>query len=46
MIEFAKVAKQYSRDVFALRDITLSVGKGELLFLAGPSGAGKSTLLK
>ncbi len=46
MIEFSKVAKQYSRDVFALRDITLSVGKGELLFLAGPSGAGKSTLLK
>jgi cell division transport system ATP-binding protein len=29
-----------------LRDITLSVHKGELLFLAGPSGAGKSTLLK
>ena len=46
MIEFAKVSKQYSRDVFALRDITLSVKKGELLFLAGPSGAGKSTLLK
>lgn len=46
MIEFARVSKQYSRDVFALRDITLSVKKGELLFLAGPSGAGKSTLLK
>jgi len=46
MIEFAKVSKQYSRDVFALRDITLSIRKGELLFLAGPSGAGKSTMLK
>ena len=46
MIEFAKVSKQYSRDVFALRDISLSVRKGEFLFLAGPSGAGKSTMLK
>ena len=46
MIEFAKVSKQYSRNVFALRDITLSISKGELLFLAGPSGAGKSTVLK
>jgi|SRR5450830_299620 len=46
MIEFAKVSKQYSRDVFALRDISLSVRKGEFLFLAGPSGAGKSTVLK
>ncbi|HZS80124.1 MAG TPA: ATP-binding cassette domain-containing protein [Herbaspirillum sp.] len=46
MIEFAGVSKQYARDVFALCDITLSVRKGELLFLAGPSGAGKSTLLK
>ncbi|MFL9926549.1 ATP-binding cassette domain-containing protein [Herbaspirillum lusitanum] len=46
MIEFSRVSKQYSRDVYALRDVSLSVSKGELLFLAGPSGAGKSTLLK
>lgn len=46
MIEFARVSKQYARDVFALCDITLSIQKGELLFLVGPSGAGKSTLLK
>ncbi len=46
MIEFKQVSKQYTRDTFALRDITLTVNKGDLIFLAGPSGAGKSTLLK
>lgn len=46
MIEFRNVSKQYSSDVVALRDISLTVNKGELVFLAGPSGAGKSTLMK
>jgi cell division transport system ATP-binding protein len=46
MIEFRNVSKQYSSDVMALRDISLTVEKGELVFLAGPSGAGKSTLMK
>jgi cell division transport system ATP-binding protein len=46
MIEFINVTKQYTTDVTALRDVTLTVGKGELVYLAGPSGAGKSTLLK
>jgi len=46
MIEFQHVSKQYSQDAKALTDVTLSIAKGELVYLAGPSGAGKSTLLK
>jgi cell division transport system ATP-binding protein len=46
MIEFQSVTKQYSASALALREVSLSVGKGELVYLAGPSGAGKSTLLK
>jgi cell division transport system ATP-binding protein len=46
MIEFQHVSKEYADGIYALKDITLSIADGELVFLAGPSGAGKSTLLK
>jgi cell division transport system ATP-binding protein len=46
MIEFQSVSKQYSPHAIALREVSLEVAKGELVYLAGPSGAGKSTLLK
>ena len=46
MIEARNVSKLYGRGVYALRDLTLRVDKGEFVFLTGPSGAGKSTLLR
>jgi cell division transport system ATP-binding protein len=46
VIEARHLSKLYSRGVYALRDLSLTVDKGEFLFLTGPSGAGKSTLLR
>ena len=46
MIETHHLSKFYSRGVYALRDLSLTVEKGEFVFLAGPSGAGKSTFLR
>jgi cell division transport system ATP-binding protein len=46
MIETQHLSKLYSRGLYALRDLTITVAKGEFVFLTGPSGAGKSTLLR
>jgi cell division transport system ATP-binding protein len=46
MIEAQHVSKVYSRGVYAVRDLSLRIDKGEFVFLTGPSGAGKSTLLR
>jgi cell division transport system ATP-binding protein len=45
MIHFLDVSKYYENQT-ALRNITFSVQKGEMLFITGPSGSGKTTLLR
>ncbi|MDD2463394.1 MAG: cell division ATP-binding protein FtsE [Desulfobulbus sp.] len=46
MIDLIKVSKTYSPNVQALTDISLSVHRGEIVYLTGMSGAGKTTLLR
>ena len=46
MIAAYHLSKVYGRGIFALCDLSLTVEKGEFVFLTGPSGAGKSTLLR
>ena len=45
IIEFSKVNKWYG-GFHVLRDIDLSVARGERIVICGPSGSGKSTLIR
>ena len=40
------VSKSYSTGSPALNGVTLSIGRGEFVFIVGDSGSGKSTLIK
>jgi general L-amino acid transport system ATP-binding protein len=46
IITFEKVNKWYGNSFHVLRDIDLSVAKGERIVVCGPSGSGKSTLIR
>src|SRR6478752_5729972 len=46
MIETSHLSKVYREGVYAIRDLSINIEKGEFLFITGPSGSGKSTLLK
>jgi cell division transport system ATP-binding protein len=46
LIETSHLSKLYKRGVYALRDLSITIDKGEFMFLTGPSGAGKSTFLR
>ncbi|PMM90209.1 hypothetical protein BCT44_00065 [Vibrio breoganii] len=44
MVKFQSLNKWYG-DFHALKDIDLSIHKGEIVVVCGPSGSGKSTLI-
>ncbi|KYH35417.1 cell division ATP-binding protein FtsE [Clostridium tepidiprofundi DSM 19306] len=46
MIEFKNISKIYDNNIIALSNITVTIDRGEFVFLVGPSGAGKSTFIK
>ena len=46
IITFDKLNKWYGNNFHVLRDIDLTVARGERIVICGPSGSGKSTLIR
>ncbi|NNU80827.1 ABC transporter ATP-binding protein [Halovulum dunhuangense] len=45
MVEFDRVQKSYDGETLVVKDLNLSMPKGEFLTMLGPSGSGKTTCL-
>lgn len=46
MIKFSNVSKVYKNNHIALSNVSVTINRGDFVFLVGPSGAGKSTFIK
>ena len=46
VVELREVTKVYGGGAVGLERVSLSVGRGEFVFLVGPTGCGKSRLVR
>ncbi len=46
MIQIQNLHHRYPDGTYALKDINLTISKGEFLLICGPNGSGKTTLLR
>ena len=46
VMECRHLWKIYGKNIMAVKDVTMQIGKGEIKLIFGPSGSGKSTFLR